>query len=80
LYAERPEHEAFLSVANHFIAVGYLLKRKMMDYETASLLPIGMTWKKLKPIVGVRLQFNSPKMYEEFEYLYNEMKKREQRR
>jgi len=34
LYAERPEHEAFLSVANHFIAVGYLLKRKMMDYET----------------------------------------------
>jgi hypothetical protein len=37
-----------------------------------------MTWNKVKPFVeGVREQFNQPTMYEEFEYLYNQIRKRE---
>jgi len=34
----------------------------------------------MKPIAeGMRKQYNQPDWYEWFEYLYNEMKKREQR-
>jgi len=52
----------------------------MIDFRLVELLPAGMTWKKIKPIVeGIREQFNDPRFYEWFEYLYNEMQKREQR-
>jgi len=38
-----------------------------------------MMWEKLKPVVeGVRKTFGFPESYAWFEYLYNEMKKREQ--
>ena len=48
-------------------------------YSTKNL-PISMTWEKIKPIVkGIRKQLNKPKFYSWFEYLYNEMQKREQR-
>lgn len=36
-----------------------------------------MTWKKLKPIVEeIRKQWNEPRIYEMFEYAYNELQKR----
>jgi hypothetical protein len=39
-----------------------------------------MAWEKVKPLVeGFRKQSKMPKAFEWFEYLYNEMKKREQR-
>jgi len=67
-------------VANFFEGAGVLLHRKLADIGTiADLLPVEMTWEKMKPIVeGMRKQFNEPRFYEWFEYLYNEMKKREQ--
>jgi len=38
-----------------------------------------MLWEKLKPVVeGVRKKFGFPESYVWFEYLYNEVKKREQ--
>jgi hypothetical protein len=79
--SENPENAAVLSVLNSFMVMGFLLQKKLVDYEIMSELPISMTWNKVKPIVeGVRKQFNQPAMYEEFEYLYNEVKKREQRK
>jgi hypothetical protein len=78
--SDNSENAAVLSVLNSFVAMGFLLQKKLVDYEIVRQLPIEMTWNKLKPIVeGVRKQFNSTSMYEEFEYLYNEMKKREQK-
>ena len=78
--SENSENAAVLSVLNSFVAMGFLLQKKLVDYEIVRQLPIAMTWNKVKPIVeGVRKQWNSPAMYEEFEYLYNEMKKREQK-
>ena len=77
--SENLENAAVLSVLNSFLIMGFLLQKKLVDYEIVRQLPIGMTWRKLKPIVeGVRKQFDNPSMYIEFEYLYNEMKKREQ--
>ena len=79
--SENPENAAVLSVLNSFMVMGFLLQKKLVDYEIMSELPISMTWNKVKPIVeGVRKQSNQPAMYEEFECLYNEVKKREQRK
>jgi hypothetical protein len=77
--SDNPENAALLSVLNSFVVMGLLLQKNLVDYEIVRQLPIGMTWRKVKPIVeGVRKEFKMPDMYVEFEYLYNEMKKREQ--
>jgi hypothetical protein len=63
--------------------LGRLLQKGLIDLD---LLPletgqISMMWEKLSPILeGSRKKFNEPKMGYGFEYLYNEMKKREQRK
>jgi Domain of unknown function (DUF4760) len=78
--SENPENAAVLSVLNSFNTMGFLLEKKLVDYEIVNQLPISMTWNKVKPIVeGVRKQSNDTSWYKEFEYLYNEIKKREQR-
>ena len=44
------------------------------------LFPIEIMWEKLKPLVeGMRKQTNVPGYFEWFEYLYNEIKKRQQK-
>ena len=73
---ENPEQIALIAVINHFESMGYLMQHKMIDYGLVGLLPVGMTWEKIKPIVdGIREQFKDPKFYETFEYLYNELQK-----
>jgi xanthosine utilization system XapX-like protein len=78
--SDNPENAALLSVLNSFTVMGMLLQKKLVDHEIMSHLPVLMTWNKVKPIVeGVRKETNDPGWYEEFEYLYNEMKKLQQR-
>jgi hypothetical protein len=78
--SDNPENAALLSVLNSFLTMGLLLQKKLVDPEILSHLPVSMTWNKVKPIVeGVRKETNDPGWYEEFEYLYNEMQKREQK-
>ena len=77
--SDNPENAALLSVINSFTIIGLLLQKKLVDPELVSHLPVSMTWNKVKPIVeGVRKESNHSSWYEEFEYFYNEMKKREQ--
>ena len=77
--SDNPENAALLSVINSFLVMGLLLQKKLVDPEISSHLPISMTWNKVKPIVeGVRKETNDPSWYEEFEYLYNENRKRGQ--
>jgi len=77
--SDNPENAALLSVINSFLVMGLLLQKKLVDPEILSHLPVFMTWNKVKPIVeGVRKETNDPGWYEEFEYLYNELKRREQ--
>jgi hypothetical protein len=65
-----------------FEAIGVLLKNKLIDISLVDDLFTGPSkwfWEKLKPIAeDIRKQLNYPQYAEHIEYLYNEMKKREQ--
>lgn len=79
---EKPEQIAIMITMEHFDAVGYLLHRKMIDYGLVRLMPVVATWDRVKPVVeGLRSrqsgQYRRPFMIW-FEYLNNEVKKREQ--
>ena len=66
-----------------FEKVGLLLHRKLIDIELVDDLfsmAITICWEKVRPIVeGRRKEWNTPQYWEWFEYLYNELKKREQK-
>ena len=67
--------------ADFYENLGVLVKRKLVDINlVADLYSADWAWKKLKPWVEeTRRRANNPKVYEWFEYLYNEMKQREQK-
>jgi len=66
-----------------FEGVGVLLLRRLIDIGLVDDLmsgPIKMFWERRKPVIeDARKQINYPQYAEFFEYLYNEMKKREQK-
>jgi hypothetical protein len=79
---ETPEIMAIHTIGNYFEGIGYLLKRKLVgiDYvwncygET-----VVFVWEKLKPVIeGVRKQYNAPTAWGPVEYLYNELKRKQQ--
>jgi hypothetical protein len=74
---------ALMSVVTYFEGIGVLVKRKLVNMELVDdllNLNIVRTWKKVKPWAeGTRKRFAHPQSLEWFEYLYNEMQKREQR-
>jgi hypothetical protein len=65
-----------------FDEIGVLLQMGLVDIELVERLTHGhakRTWEKLKPAIeGYRKARNDSKLVEGFEYLYNELKKREQ--
>jgi len=78
-----PTQLAIFEVAVYFQGVGLLLFRKIIDigftYNLLGFSTVKVCWEKTKPvIVGLREQFNDPTFCVWFEYLYDEMKKREQ--
>jgi len=70
-------------VCKFFDGVGVLLRRKLVDIGLVDELfhaEMTIIWEKVKPLVeGRRRELNQPTVYQNFEYLYNELKKREQR-
>jgi len=78
----KPVYASVNMVGNFFEGLGILLRRKLIDIALVDDLfssDVIITWHKMKPIIeGWRKQFNRPQMSEWFEYLYNEMQKREQ--
>jgi len=71
------------AVGMFFEGIGILLKRELIDIELVDdmfTMPINETWLKMKDITSeIRKIRNQPTILEWFEYLYNEMKKREQK-
>ena len=67
-----------------FEEIGILLQRKLLDTRMVEDLfggAVARAWEKMKTgVTKLRQQFNDPSIYYYFEYLYNEMKKREQRK
>ena len=75
--------KSFSYVINLGELLGLLLKRKVTSidflYDVFGSLSKGL-WEKVKPIVeGTREESGNPRIGEYFEYLYNEMKKKEQK-
>ena len=80
-FSERPEYIALGTVNVLFEEIGVLLHRKLIDPglvdDLFGYIAIGV-WEKVRPIAeGWRRQF-APRSLQQFEYLYNELKKREQ--
>jgi len=80
-FAEGPVQTVFLVVGNFFEGIGILLKNRFVDVDLVTeLFAVEPFWLKWKPLVeGTRKQYGGPRMLEWFEYLYDEVKKREQR-
>jgi len=82
-FNDTPEFRGLLFVDNFFNEVGCLLYRKLIDADLVRdvfTYRIEFLWKKAEPLIqGVRKESNQPEMGKWFEYLYNEMKKREQK-
>jgi hypothetical protein len=66
-----------------FEGIGVLLNKKLVDISLVDDLftfHTRIVWEKIKPIAeGAREHFKAPTILEWFEYLYNEMQKREQK-
>ena len=65
-----------------FEGIGILLQRKLVDTRMIEDLfggAVARAWEKVKTgVIKARQQLNDPTIYYYFEYLYKEMKKREQ--
>ncbi len=78
-FAESTVAVALALVGNLYEGAGELLHRGLADYESVSNIPTSMMWEKMKLVIeGTREQYNFPGLWTNFEYLYNELKKREQ--
>jgi len=84
-YNEYKEKYGFVEANQVYLlydGLGRLLQKGLINID---LLPletgqIEISWEKLSPILeGSRKKFNEPKLGSGFEYLYNEVKKREHR-
>jgi len=77
-----PSGPTIAQVGMLFNGIGILLQKKLVDIKLVNALfggEVKLAWKTVEVIMdGRRKDLNEPKMYEGFEYLYNEIKKREQ--
>jgi len=63
-------------VGNLFEGAGFLFHNGLMEYDTVNQFPVIFTWEKMKVIAEGARKAGFSGMWVEFEYLYNEMKKR----
>jgi len=80
--SESPMHKAFSTTCNFYETIGTLLLRNQIDinlvYDVIGSRIIKMMFEKLKPIVyGARKEFDEPSAYAGFEYLHNELLRKE---
>ncbi len=81
-FSEKPESIALGTVNIFFEGIGVLLHRKLIDPtlvdDLFGYIAIGV-WEKVKPLAeGWRAESHTSRSLQMFEYLYNEMKKRQQ--
>jgi len=71
----------FNQVVTVFDEIGVLLHKKLVEISVIDAIfheHVIVTWEKMKPIIGEVRRVYGTHQLAEFEYLYNEMKKREQ--
>jgi len=81
-YREKYGMAGWVTVGTFFEGIGVLLYRKLIDIGLVDDLftsPTKMAWNRMKDsIIEARKEYGQPTIFEWFEYLANEMKKREQ--
>ena len=82
MISESPITLAYLIITDMYEGIGVLLHRKLVEADLLfEFVSVQDVWEKTKPLIEEnRKQFNSPRTLEWFEYLYNESRKREQRK
>jgi xanthosine utilization system XapX-like protein len=83
-FSKGPAQTAIYVVATYLSEVGILLRRKIIDidffYDIFGSAAVCINWEKLKPLIlGIREQRHNSGVFSPFEYLYNELQKKEQR-
>ncbi len=80
-YIEGGSDIEFVLVGRYLVGIGVLVKNELIDISLVYDLmawPIMQTWEKYKPIVeGRRVELDFP-LWEDVEYLYDELKKYEE--
>ena len=78
-YSDTEVYAALRMVGSFFELIGILLSSNLVDVKMVAntfRIPIETTWVKIKPLVEGGRKIYGPYLYYNFEYLYNEMKKR----
>ena len=82
-YEEKYGRAEFIVIGTFFEGIGILLRRHLIDIALVDDLftsPTKLAWSEMKDsIIEVRKEYGMPTIFEWFEYLYNELKKREQK-
>jgi len=73
----------YVQCATFFEGIGVLLQNRLIDINLVDALfgvPLKYMYERMKPIIeGNKQQFHNQRVFEYFEYLYNEMNRREQK-
>ena len=79
LISSKPIPMALDRVCRFYEQLGILLHKKLIDIDLVyNLFSVTRPWTKVKPMVeGVRKQLSQPSLYEWFEYLYNEVQRKD---
>ena len=82
-YSEKPEHMMLKILGNYFEGIGILVYRKLVEADIVYDFwgdIIQSTWENIQPLIAdMRKDSGDTNMFRFWEYLYNEMKKREQK-
>jgi hypothetical protein len=79
-FVEKCSPQALFMVGNYYERIGVLLHRKLIDAGLISdILNVEVMWETMKPYVLYMRERYGSATFEWFEYLYDEVKKREQK-
>jgi hypothetical protein len=83
-YFGKPENTMLKILGNYFEGIGILVSKKLVEADIVYNFwgdIIQSSWEKIKPLIAdMRKDSGDLNMFVFWEYLYNEMKKREQRK
>jgi hypothetical protein len=83
-YSGKPESTMMMMLGNYFEGTGILVSKKLVEADIVYDFwgdIIQSSWEKIKPLIAdMRKDSGDPNMFVFWEYLYDEVKKREQRK
>jgi hypothetical protein len=81
-YVEKYGSGDYVQCATFFEGIGVLLQKKLIDIKLVDALfsvPLKLMYEGMKPIIEANSEQFHQRVFEHFEYLYNETRKREQK-